>query len=83
MSTQQKTVLFVCSGNAARSQMAEAILRSQDSVRFQAFSAGTQPRDALDPRTVQVLEKMNLSTEGLYPKSLAHFADQTFDFIIT
>jgi protein-tyrosine-phosphatase len=82
MDQQRKRVLFVCVGNAVRSQLAEAILRAEAGERFEAFSAGTAPR-GVDPRALHELEKMEISTEGLYSKSVDEFAGQSFDFVIT
>lgn len=82
MNQQRKRVLFVCVGNAVRSQWAEAILRAEAGERFEAFSAGTAPR-GVDPRALHELEKMEISTEGLYSKSVDELAGQSFDFVIT
>lgn len=82
MSQSRKSVLFVCVGNAVRSQLAEAILRAEAGDRFEAFSAGTAPR-GVDPRALRELEKMQISTEGLYSKSVDEFAGRSFDFVIT
>lgn len=75
-------VLFVCTNNAARSQLAEALLRFADSERFEAFSAGTQPGE-IDPRTFAALDHLGIETSGLRSKSLDEFADQRFDYVIT
>lgn len=75
-------VLFVCVANAARSQMAEALLRHTAGNRFEAYSAGTAPT-AVDPRTIEVLQSMGVATEGLRSKSLDEFEGQAFDYVIT
>ncbi|CAM3167904.1 low molecular weight phosphatase family protein [Pseudomonas floridensis] len=75
-------VLFVCVANAARSQLAEALLRHTDSERFEAFSAGTVPSE-VDPRTFEVLEHLGVSTEGLRSKSIDEFEGERFDYVIT
>lgn len=75
-------VLFVCTANAARSQLAEALLRHTDPVRFEAFSAGTQPGE-VDPRTFAVLEHLAIDASGLRSKPIDEFADERFDYIIT
>jgi arsenate reductase len=62
-------VLFVCSHNAARSQIAEALLRRQAGDRFQAFSAGMRPR-AVHPLTIAVLAERGVPTDGLRAKDL-------------
>lgn len=75
-------VLFVCTANAARSQLAEALLRHTDSEHFEAFSAGTQP-SGVDPRTLAALEHLGVSTEGLHSKSIDEFSGERFDYVIT
>lgn len=75
-------VLFVCTANAARSQLAEALLRHTDPVHFEAFSAGTQPGE-VDPRTYAVLEHLAIDTSALRSKSIDEFAGERFDYVIT
>ena len=78
----KRSILFVCTGNSARSQMAEALLRSQTSQYFEVYSAGTTP-EPIDPRAIEALERFGVSTEGLYSKNLEAFAEQHFDFVIS
>lgn len=78
----KKSVLFLCSGNSARSQMAEAVLRQMASDQFEVVSAGTRP-EGVDPRTLQVLEKAGINTTGLVSKGAEQFADQHFDYVIS
>ena len=75
-------VLFLCRGNSARSQMAEALLRSTASDRYDVFSAGTAP-EGLDPKAIKAIERFGLSTEGLSSKPMSNFIGQSFDFVIT
>jgi protein-tyrosine-phosphatase len=75
-------VLFVCVANAARSQLAEALLRHTDPERFEAFSAGTAPTE-IDPRTLEALQHIGVSTEGLHSKSIDEFAGERFEYVIT
>lgn len=75
-------VLFVCTANAARSQLAEALLRHTDPVRFEAFSAGTQPGE-VDPRTYAALEHLAIDSSALRSKSIDEFAGEHFDYVIT
>ncbi|MGB8344760.1 MAG: ArsR family transcriptional regulator [Ktedonobacteraceae bacterium] len=75
-------VLFLCTENSARSQMAEALLRHLSQGRIDACSAGSHPTH-LHPLARQVLEAHHIPTEGLYAKPVDVFADQLFDRIIT
>lgn len=75
-------VLFVCTGNTARSQMAEAILRHMEPTRFEAVSAGTDPGE-VDPRTLEVLERHGIDTTGLRSKALDEVIDGPFDYVIS
>lgn len=75
-------VLFLCTENSARSQMAEALLRHLSGGRIAVSSAGSHPTD-VHPLARQVLEATGIRTEGLRAKSLDEFAEQTFDSIVT
>jgi protein-tyrosine-phosphatase/DNA-binding transcriptional ArsR family regulator len=80
------SVLFVCTGNSARSIFAEAILNAQAPDSFLAYSAGTKPYDALNPGTVEVLEGKGYDVSRLHPKSLDLFLDDKaprVDFVFT
>jgi arsenate reductase len=79
-------VLFLCTGNSARSIMAESILRKEGAGRFQAFSAGSHPKGALNPFALKVLQAMEYPTDGLRSKSWEEFASQgapPVDFVFT
>lgn len=80
--TSKASVLFVCTANAARSQLAQALLRHTDSEHFEAFSAGTTPTP-VDPRTFEALSHIGVSTEGLRSKSIDEFRGERFDYVIT
>jgi arsenate reductase len=67
-------VLFLCTGNSARSILAESILRREGGGRFAAFSAGSQPKGAVHPLTLRVLERDGYPTAGLRSKSWGEFA---------
>ena len=81
-STGRLRVLFVCTGNSARSIMAESLLRKAGGDRFEVYSAGTEPR-GINPFTVRVLEEAGLPTKGLSSKSVNEFLGQKFDYVIT
>lgn len=78
MSTDSKgrawTVLFLCTGNSARSILAEAALDRLGPPRYQAFSAGSQPKSAPHPVTLEILEELGYETAGLRSKSWDEFA---------
>ena len=60
----QRTVLFLCTGNSCRSQMAEAIVNARDSNEWRAFSAGTQPAGFVHPLALRVLAESGFAHEG-------------------
>ena len=79
-------VLFLCTGNSARSILAEAILRKDGDGRFQAFSAGSQPKGAVNPFALKELKHAGLPTDGLRSKSWDEFAvpgAPQMDFVFT
>jgi len=76
-------VLFLCTGNSARSQMAEGWLRHDAAGAFDVESAGTAPRPAVHPLAVRVMADAGVDLAGQRPKSLVPFVGQHFDFVIT
>jgi arsenate reductase len=79
-------VLFLCTGNSARSVLAEAILNKLDQGKFRAYSAGSQPKGEVNPRTIQLLKGLGYDTSGLSSKSWNEFIKPgapQFDFIFT
>lgn len=75
-------VLFVCTGNSARSIMAEALLRQHGGNRFEVFSAGTEPR-GVNPLTIRVLEEAGVDASRARSKSVQEYLGQPFDYVIT
>ena len=79
-------VLFLCTGNSARSIMAEVLLNHLGRGRFHAFSAGSHPRGAVHPLSLETLRRNHLSVDGLRSKSWDEFAQpgaQQLDFVFT
>jgi len=79
-------VLFLCTGNSARSILAEAILEGIGKGRFRAFSAGSHPAGAVNPFALELLQKQNFATEGLRSKNWDEFAAAgapQLDFVFT
>lgn len=79
-------VLFICTGNSARSIIAEAILNAESAGRFQAYSAGSHPKGAVHPFAIQELETLRIPTAGLRSKSWEEFARPgapDMDFVVT
>ena len=77
-----KRVLFLCTENSARSQMAEVLLRYLSQGHIEVYSAGSRPTQ-VHPLALAVLQERGISTEGLRSKSLNEFIGQSFDVIVT
>jgi arsenate reductase len=79
---EKRRVLFVCTHNSARSQMAEAMLNAWGGDRFAAFSAGTEAA-GIKPETIQVMAEIGLSLDGHRSKTIDEFRGQPFEWFIT
>lgn len=76
-------ILVLCTGNSARSQIAEALLASLGAGRIEAASAGSRPAARVNPYAIEVLRAHGLSWEGRTPKSIDDVTGQRFDLVIT
>lgn len=86
MSSETYNVLFLCTGNSARSIIAEAILNRDGRGRFKAFSAGSRPAGHVHPEALALLTKLNFKTEDFRSKDWSEFADPAapvMDFVFT
>ena len=86
MAERQLNVLFLCTGNSARSIIAEAILNKLGQGKFRAYSAGSQPKGRVNPNTIQLLEGLGYDTSGFRSKSWSEFAKPgapPLDFVFT
>ena len=75
-------VLILCTGNSARSQMAEGLLRHDGGDRFEVFSAGVEP-SRVRPQAVEAMREIGIDISGQRSKSVDEFAGQEFDYVIT
>ncbi len=75
-------VLFLCTGNSCRSQIAEALVNVRFSDRWKAFSAGSRPAGKAHPLAIKVLAELGIDHQGK-PKSIQEFLGQSFDLVVT
>lgn len=78
-----KRVLVLCTGNSARSQMAEALINARMGDQWEAVSAGTQPAPQMNPYALRALAEIGIQTEGSRPKHITEFTGQSFDVVVT
>lgn len=78
----RKRVLILCTGNSARSQMAEGILRHDAGQRFDVWSAGTRP-GTVRPEAIEVMKEIGIDISGHRSKSVEEFAGENFDYVLT
>jgi arsenate reductase len=80
--TDKKRVLILCTGNSARSQMAEGLLRNEVGDRFEVFSAGTKP-SIVRPEAISVMNEIGIDISGHRSKSVDEFNGEQLDYVIT
>jgi len=78
----KQKVLFLCTGNSARSQMAEGLLRSMAGDRFEVHSAGTKP-SRVRPEAIAAMSELDIDISGHWSKGVNAFLDGSFDYVIT
>jgi arsenate reductase len=76
-------VLFLCTGNSARSQMAEALLRHLGGSDFEVYSAGTEPQSEVNPFAIEALKERGITTKDLHPKLVNEFVNYEIDLVVT
>jgi arsenate reductase len=81
--TPKKRILFLCTGNAARSQMAEGLMRAYHGDEFEVFSAGSRPAGWVHPLAVRALAEIGIDITAQQSKSAAPFLSQPFDIVVT
>ena len=80
--SERKRLLFLCTGNSARSQMAEGLLRHEAADRFEVFSAGTHP-SLVRPEAIAVMSEIGIDISAHRSKSVDEFVGQELDIVIT
>jgi len=78
----KKRVLVLCTGNSARSQMAEGLFRAVGKGKFEVFSAGTKP-GSVRPEAIAVMKEVGIDISGHRSKSVDEFVGQPFDYVVT
>lgn len=79
---KQQTVLFLCTHNSARSQMAEGLLNTLFKSKYKAFSAGIAPKE-VNPYAIEVMKELGIDISDHKSKSIEEFRDMTFDYVVT
>lgn len=83
MAAPKKKILFVCIGNACRSQMAEGFARTFGGEKIQVFSAGSRPAGFVAPQAVSVMKKKGIDISGQHSKSIDSLSEKSFDVVVT
>jgi arsenate reductase len=81
-SEDKKKIIFICTHNSARSQMAEGILRNIYGDKFEVYSAGTEP-SRVNPYAIRSMEEIGIDIKGQISKNLDMFSDMDFDYVVT
>lgn len=76
-------VLFLCTGNSARSQMAEGLLCAHGGDHFAVFSAGSEPAERVNPLAIAAMRELGHDISGGHPKHLTQFVNDPWDYVIT
>ncbi len=79
---ERRRVLFLCTGNSCRSQMAEAVVNARMGDRWQAFSAGVEPAAQVNPKTIRALAEIGIQHSG-EAKHVDQFINDDFDLVVT
>lgn len=79
----KRTVLFLCTGNSARSQMAEALVNHLRGEQWRAVSAGTHPTGSIHPLAIEVLKEIGIDASRGRSKSMDEFRGAAFDLVVT
>ncbi len=82
MSEDKQSILVLCTGNSARSQMAEGIIRHLYGDRFEVFSAGTHP-SLVRPEAIKAMAEIGIDISNHRSKSVEEFADREIDYVLT
>ena len=77
-----KEILFICTHNSARSQMAEALVNALHGDRYKAYSAGTEPT-SINPYVIKVMSEIGIDTSKQKSKSIKEFQEKRFDYVVT
>ena len=80
--SERTKILFLCTHNSARSQMAEGLLRAMYADRYEAYSAGVEAA-RVDPRAITVMKELGIDISGQRSKSVEEFQDTVFDLVVT
>lgn len=81
--TERRNVLFLCTGNSCRSQMAEGLVNHALGANWHAFSAGMAPSGHVHPLAVQAMAEIDIDISGQRSKSVIDLGDQTYDLVVT